>query len=135
MRHGHTVFTNMTSDETYASSAWLLESYGRKGVTDVDEAANAVAPEERRRHLLTSPMIWWKGDDEADAETALEWGDRMQKAIRAPDDEPHSYVNYSPGGEPLGQTYGRDTERLQKLKGLKAKWDPENRFGFYNPIQ
>ena len=29
--------------------------------------------------------------------------------------------------------YGYDA-RLTKLAKLKNEWDPENRFGFYNPI-
>ncbi|KAL8705087.1 MAG: hypothetical protein Q9201_001770 [Fulgogasparrea decipioides] len=44
------------------------------------------------------------------------------------------YVNAAYGSETLEQVYGYEPWRLQKLKGLKEKYDPENRFRFYNPI-
>lgn len=135
MRRGFELFAELTSDETFSTGAWLVESYGRKGVQGVPESANAVAPEERRRHLLTSPMLWWKGTDKDDRKKATHYGQKIQEAIRNDGFVPHSYVNYAKGGEELGEMYGREADRLQKLKQLKKAWDPHNRFGFYSPIQ
>lgn len=133
MRKGFEVFAEFTAQEVFATSAWLMESYGRKGPKSVDEESTAVAPEERRRHLLTSPMLWWAGDDSENEKTALEAGKRIQESIRS-EEEPHSYVNYAIGGESLQEVYGKEAERIQKLKDLKKKWDPSNKFGFYAPI-
>ncbi|KAG9234591.1 hypothetical protein BJ875DRAFT_509324 [Amylocarpus encephaloides] len=47
---------------------------------------------------------------------------------------PNAYVNYANGLEPLEQKYGHEPWRLQRLRHLKAKYDPHNRFRFYNPI-
>jgi hypothetical protein len=134
MRKGFEVFSELTAEETFSTSAWLLESYGRGGVQAVDKSANAVAPEERENHLLTSPMLWWVGDDKANQEKAEEYGAKMRKAVRSGSTANHAYVNYAMGDEGLREMYGHSDTRMQKLKSLKKKWDPENKFGFYNPI-
>lgn len=46
---------------------------------------------------------------------------------------PATYLNYATGGEALESMYGRDGQ-LDKLHKLKAKYDPENRFRWYNPL-
>ena len=135
MREGYKIFDELVSDPVFATSAWLLESYGMKGVHAVPDDANAVAPEERRYQLLTSPMLWWQGDDQSDREKAIDRGSRIQHAVRSKTLLPHSYVNYAYGNEEVGETYGRDEKRLAKLRKLKKQWDPKNKFGFYNPIQ
>lgn len=47
---------------------------------------------------------------------------------------PAVYMNYASGTEELGARYGYDEWRLQKLKELKTKWDPEGMFSSYHPI-
>lgn len=135
MRRGFHIFSRLTAEKTFSTSAWLLESYGRKGVRAVDESENAVAPEERQLHLLTSPMMWWVGNDKRDRNKALRVGRRMQRAVRSGQQKPHTYVNYAMGREGNGEVYGREDDRLDKLRRLKSQWDPNNRFGFYNPIR
>ena len=46
----------------------------------------------------------------------------------------NAYVNYANGFEPVEQWYGHEAWRLERLRGLKAKYDPYNRFRYYNPI-
>ncbi|KAL8795958.1 MAG: hypothetical protein Q9182_007443 [Xanthomendoza sp. 2 TL-2023] len=46
----------------------------------------------------------------------------------------NAYSNYASGDETLEQIYGYESWRLEKLKWLKRKWDPEGRFRFFNPI-
>lgn len=45
-----------------------------------------------------------------------------------------AYVNYAFGDEPMEQIYGYEAWRLEKLRTAKAKYDPSNKFGYYNPI-
>jgi hypothetical protein len=135
MRRGFNIFSRLTAEKTFSTSAWLLESYGRKGVRAVPESENAVAPEERQLHLLTSPMMWWVGDDKRDRRRAMKVGRRMQRAVRGRGQKPHTYVNYAMGRENNLEVYGREDGRLQRLRSLKSQWDPNNRFGFYNPIR
>lgn len=46
----------------------------------------------------------------------------------------NAYVNYAYGDETLEQMYGHEPWRRQKLRTLKKKYDPMNRFRFYNPV-
>jgi len=136
MRAGFDLFSEITGYEKFVASAWLLESYGRKGVEAVPAAENAIAPEDRFLHILTSPILWWPGDDKQDREKAIWYGKRMQEAVRRNSlTLPHAYVNYAVGQEQLPEVYGRDSARLAKLKRLKGIYDPHNRFGFYVPIR
>lgn len=48
--------------------------------------------------------------------------------------ELHAYVNYANGEETLEQLYGYEPWRLEKLRTLKAEYDPLGRFSFYAPI-
>ncbi|KAK5656478.1 hypothetical protein OQA88_4861 [Cercophora sp. LCS_1] len=133
MRKGFNLFAELTADETFNTSAFILESYGRHGVRAVPPNENAVAPEERTLHLLGSPLLWWVGHDPKNREKAVSYGKRMQDAVRG-SNPPHAYVNYAVGTEPLDEMYGRDEERIERLRRLKREYDPLNRFGFYNPI-
>ncbi|KAA8634855.1 hypothetical protein SMACR_09677 [Sordaria macrospora] len=67
---------------------------------------------------------------------ALEWTTEITAQWNAgqPTRRPSTYVNYANGGESLESIYGYESWRLKKLRGLKAKYDPFNRFRFYNPI-
>lgn len=47
---------------------------------------------------------------------------------------PAVYLNYANGAEGLGASYGYDEWRMQKLKELKRKWDPEGMFSSFHPI-
>ncbi|PTB63072.1 FAD-binding domain-containing protein [Trichoderma citrinoviride] len=44
-----------------------------------------------------------------------------------------TYVNYAVGNEPLESIYGYDGQ-LSRLRTLKSKYDPRNKFRWYNPI-
>ncbi|KAI4266485.1 MAG: hypothetical protein L6R38_008709 [Xanthoria sp. 2 TBL-2021] len=46
----------------------------------------------------------------------------------------HAYSNYANGDETLEQLYGYESWRLEKLRRLKRKWDPNGSFRFFNPI-
>ncbi|KAH7025021.1 uncharacterized protein B0I36DRAFT_387406 [Microdochium trichocladiopsis] len=135
MRAGFELFTELTRQAKYSTSMWLLESFGRKGVRDIDVASAAVPAEERQRHILHAPVLWWDGADEGDVAEVRAWGVKFQEAVRPRDAEkPHSYVNYAMGDESVPEVYGEDPARLQRLRALKREFDPMNRFGFYSPI-
>lgn len=48
--------------------------------------------------------------------------------------EMNAYVNYVVGEDTLEDWYGHEEWRIEKLKGLKAQYDPDHRFSFYAPI-
>lgn len=49
---------------------------------------------------------------------------------------PQTYVNYASGQpyETVESIYGYEPWRLDRLRKLKAKYDPHNSFRFYSPI-
>jgi hypothetical protein len=51
-------------------------------------------------------------------------------------EDPRLYVNYAIGHsyETVESVYGYEPWRLDRLRGLKAKYDPNNRFRFFVPI-
>ncbi|KAF2685189.1 FAD-binding domain-containing protein [Lentithecium fluviatile CBS 122367] len=67
---------------------------------------------------------------------AHEWASQVRNLFN--DSEPNrrvaTYVNYATGDESLESIYGYEPWRLQKLRALKAKYDPKNAFRYYNPI-
>jgi hypothetical protein len=67
---------------------------------------------------------------------AIAFGDNFRLALHKADEsaEMHTYVNYAHGDETLQETYGYEAWRLDRLKTLKKKYDPEGHFDFYAPI-
>ncbi|KAH2151046.1 hypothetical protein KXW37_002288, partial [Aspergillus fumigatus] len=130
MRESYDIFAELVAIETYNTSTFIFESYGRKGVRDFPDNFNAVPPEERNRHNMLAAFLFWSGDNETELVVAREFGERLQIASRN-GEVAHSYVNYAIGGEKLPQVYGRDVDRLEKLRKIKTKFDPYNKFGFY----
>ncbi|GAQ44577.1 hypothetical protein AtubIFM56815_004752 [Aspergillus tubingensis] len=130
MRESYNIFADLVATETYNTSTFIFESYGRKGVRNFPDDFNAVPPEERNRHNMLAAFLFWSGDDETELAVAREFGKRLQVASRN-GETAHSYVNYAMGGEELPQVYGRENDRLEKLQTIKAKFDPHNKFGFY----
>lgn len=51
-----------------------------------------------------------------------------------PERTPTTYVNYAAGYESLEGRYGPESWRMEKLRGLKTEYDPDNKFAWYNPI-
>ncbi|KAJ5981177.1 hypothetical protein N7522_013598 [Penicillium canescens] len=130
MRESYNIFADLVAIETYNTSTFIFESYGRKGVRDFPDDLNAVAPEERNKHNMLAAFLFWSGNNETDLTVARDFGERLQVASRN-GEIAHSYVNYAIGGEELPQVYGRDVDRIEKLQAIKAKFDPYNKFGFY----
>jgi hypothetical protein len=83
----------------------------------------------------SSPAIFYQPNSSLDAQ-AEEFGRHARNLLKAGSGSPeqHSYVNYAHGDESLEEVYGYEPWRLQKLRWLKKKYDPKNKFGFYEPI-
>lgn len=137
VRDAFTIFGNLTADPRFATSITLLENYGMKGVRAVDASTTALAVEEREYPVLVSPVLWWSGDNAQTTKDAYAYASAMRNALYSGVDQAkknrHCYVNYANGEEKKSEMYGYDS-RLSKLTALKKQWDPQNRFGFYNPI-
>lgn len=139
VRKAFSIFGNVTSEPRFNSSITLLENYGMKGVRSVDSKKTALASQERDYPILASPVLWWDGDDESDASDAYKYVGAIRDALytevdNSGSDQRHCYVNYANGEESRPEMYGYERWRLAKLQTLKKAWDPQNLFGFYNPI-
>ncbi|VBB79782.1 Putative dehydrogenase [Podospora comata] len=68
---------------------------------------------------------------------AFQWARETEDLWNAGEGEwrkPTTYVNYAAGHESLESMYGYEPWRLEKLRALKAQYDPLNKFAYYNPI-
>ncbi|EXL42174.1 hypothetical protein FOCG_15524 [Fusarium oxysporum f. sp. radicis-lycopersici 26381] len=118
----------------FAGSFFLLEGYSTHGVKAID--ANKSAFPHRDDEILVTPYILYKPNATLDG-LAQEHGEKLRRhLLEASGDPEHlrAYVNYAHGFESLEEMYGHEPWRIEKLKTLKKKWDPENRMRFYAPI-
>lgn len=137
MRTGFSYFSELTADPLFNTSFWLLESYGSRGVFAQDYGTSAVPAEERDLPVLTAVATWWAGTSLEAQKKAEKYGLLIRAALAAgafknPKD-PHVYLSYASGDESPEQVYGR--EKLRRLRVLKEKYDPLDRFQFGMPIR
>lgn len=123
----------MLDNPSFNNSMFALESYSTQGVRAVP--AGSTAYPFREDDVFISPFVTYAPDASLDAE-AMEWGEQMRKLVLegTGNTEMHSYVNYAYGSESLEAMYGHESWRLERLRRLKAEYDPEGRFSFYAPI-
>lgn len=134
LRSAYNIFSKLTADSRFSTSAMLLESYGLNGVRAVDPASTALAPKERERPILTTPVVWWAGNYAKTRDEAYAYAKSIRDALYTGVSlKRHAYVNYAVGDETVEEMYGYEKWRLEKLRQLKAKWDPQNTFKWYNP--
>ncbi|KAK5660714.1 hypothetical protein OQA88_12079 [Cercophora sp. LCS_1] len=117
MRAGFELFSEITANKAFAQSIWGLESHGRRGPLAVSPDENAVAPEERSRHLLYLVALLWTGNDEGDRAKAFDYIKRMREAARPAGgtERPHTYVNYA-----IGDLQNLAIDLLLALQSLPA---------------
>ncbi|KAI3322460.1 FAD-binding domain-containing protein [Xylariaceae sp. AK1471] len=79
-------------------------------------------------------QLRWTGLDNPFSETANAFAKELRADLVATPGYPElsAYVSYAYGDETLEQKFGRD--KLPRLVKLKKKWDPENVFGYCNPL-
>lgn len=86
---------------------------------------------------LYSPLrsiisLAWQTSDFEEHVNSFGRGVRHELQATSGYDSPAVYVNYAHGDETLGDRYGE--KKLDRLIGLKKKWDPKNIFGFNNAL-
>ncbi|KAK7913843.1 FAD binding domain-containing protein [Apiospora marii] len=115
----------------------FYEGYPVQAVTTVDPASTAY-PHRDEYHLAIFMTTVPEGREDlspAAAQWARDVWDLFQ-AGRPPMRKPAVYVNYVAGHdfETLESVYGHEPWRLARLRDLKAKYDPQNRFYYFVPI-
>ncbi|KAJ7131605.1 FAD binding domain-containing protein [Mycena filopes] len=134
VRRLYTTFDAVTANPALNATLFFFEGYGVRGVRAV--APESTAFPDRFNAFLTSPVFSYF-DKGWDAE-ALSAGRAMREIMRDGDGNRGelsvAYVNYAQGDEGVEGWYGHERWRVDKLRALKRKYDPENRFAFYAPI-
>jgi FAD/FMN-containing dehydrogenase len=108
-----------------------LELYSTAKARAVLADTNAVGPAIRteRFHCFFGAV---HSSPELDVE-ARRIGDMLRAALHGDGKRGNVYANFSVGDETAEQLYG-DGERLERLKELKAQYDPKGLFSQFVPI-
>ncbi|KAF3940869.1 hypothetical protein ABW19_dt0208566 [Dactylella cylindrospora] len=126
-----TTFIQKHGTDKVGRSAILTECYCYETVRKVDPASTAFP---HRDINFQAVIIPWYDDPELDiAAEGLASYVRKQWRSTSGLEEDRVYVNFARGDEALESIYG-ESWRIEKLKSLKAEWDPLNKFGQYLPI-
>ncbi|KAF6792710.1 hypothetical protein CSOJ01_14089 [Colletotrichum sojae] len=118
----------------FAGSFFLLEGYSTHGVKARSDKDSAFP--HRGDEILVTSYVMYKPNASLDA-IAQEHGEKLRGHLLEASGDPErlrAYVNYAHGVESLETVYGWEEWRLERLRELKGKWDPQNRMRFYNPI-
>ncbi|KAL9622087.1 MAG: hypothetical protein Q9160_003586 [Pyrenula sp. 1 TL-2023] len=124
---------NLAQYPDLANGARLAhEGYSNKAVQAIpaESAAYAHRAQNLIVYFLTSVPVGSDLHEPAEA-----WA-KQTYDIWNGDLPPNTYVNYAAGHpyESLESLYGYEPWRLDRLRGLKAKYDPNNSFGYFVPI-
>ncbi|KAI1120195.1 Glucooligosaccharide oxidase [Nemania abortiva] len=114
----------------WANSSVVMEDYSHEGVSAVDPASSSYPW--RQFTLLSYVNVDYDVNPSLDS-AAHAWAEKSKDLWNAGqlNEVVATYVNYARGQESQQSMYGAS---LGRLRTLKAKYDPHNRFGYYNPI-
>ncbi|CAG8973974.1 hypothetical protein HYALB_00010094 [Hymenoscyphus albidus] len=114
---------------------FLLKGYSTQAVKAIDPDSTAFP--HRDDNILVTSYIQYKPNSTIDP-LAQEFGEKIRKYLLVGSEDPEylrAYVNYADGTESLHEFYGWEAWRIEKLKKLKAQWDPQNKMRYYVPIE
>ncbi|KAK3994189.1 hypothetical protein QBC44DRAFT_322800 [Cladorrhinum sp. PSN332] len=132
LRKAYELFsTGMRSEPAFAGSVVMLEGYSVQAVQAVPAESTAYA--HRAQRIVQAPNIGWPIGNKTLDEEAQRWGKQIWKALSGTAQK-RSYANYAWGDEGPQALYGYEPWRLQKLKTLKKKYDPQGRFGYFASV-
>ncbi|KAI1767910.1 FAD-binding domain-containing protein [Hypoxylon sp. FL1150] len=121
--------------ELGATAILMIEGYATAGVQAIDPASTAY-PHRDEFHLAF--FLVAVPERSGLLEPAKTWARESWDIWNAgqPTRKPATYVNYATGNEyeSLESIYGYEPWRLERLRALKAKYDPFNRFRYYVPF-
>lgn len=128
-------FSTMTHINTALNgSACVFEGYSVDGVKSI--SSNSTAFPHREANILAAPAAIYEAGDEGLEAEAFQFGTHLRGIFfqGSGQKEMYSYVNYAAGNEGPRSWYGHEPWRLEKLRALKAKYDPDQRLDFYAPF-
>ncbi|KAI4226647.1 MAG: hypothetical protein L6R36_003013 [Xanthoria steineri] len=130
---------NLFKEQTVAVPALNLstvvfEGYSLQGVKAVPAASTAYP--HREDNILASILAVYAPNPSLDS-VAIPWARKIRDLMHSgqPGRQLNAYVNYAFGDETQEMVYGYEPWRLERLRGLKKKYDPKGKFNFYEPIK
>ncbi|RTE83072.1 hypothetical protein BHE90_002404 [Fusarium euwallaceae] len=123
----------ISKNPDFKRSYVIFEGYPLQGVRAVDASTTAVADRDSNIIALFSLLYSSPKNDKIATKIGTKVRGLLHKGTSEKDMS--VYIGYARGTETARQVYGNDGVRLRKLKGLKRKYDPHARFGFYARIE
>ncbi|KAL8736007.1 MAG: hypothetical protein Q9166_000569 [cf. Caloplaca sp. 2 TL-2023] len=134
-REVYNLFKQLVAEHPqFNGSIVQFENYARQGMRAVDPDSTAYP--HRDDDILVSFAPIYPPSTANDA-IASDFGNKARAIWHAGDTPGRNvtaYLNYANGDETLEARYGYESWRLERLRGLKKQYDPNNKFRFYNPI-
>ncbi|KAL4967467.1 FAD-binding oxidoreductase [Aspergillus stella-maris] len=120
--------------EIAASTFIMHEGYATAAVEAGDRDDSAY-PFRDDHHLMLFHAGLPHDANQNDEDEAWRWAFEVRGLWNEgqPGRDRHDYVNYANGFEDVSEIYGEEW-RVNRLEELKERYDPENKFRFYNPI-
>ncbi|CAJ2509325.1 Uu.00g143510.m01.CDS01 [Anthostomella pinea] len=114
------------------TSALILETFANDAPLAVPDDSTAYPWRDARGNFMI--QMRWTGLDNPFGETANAFAKKLRADLVATSGytDLSVYVSYAHGDETAEQKFGR--EKLPRLVTLKKEWDPENVFGYCNPL-
>ncbi|GAD92299.1 FAD binding domain-containing protein [Paecilomyces variotii No. 5] len=128
-------FSRVTRENPALNQSFcMFEGYSLKGVQEIP--AESTAFPHREANLLIALVVVYEGSGSTRDEEARVFGESLRHIIFEGSDQEklYAYVNYASGVETPESMYGYEPWRLERLRRLKAKYDPNDRFSFYAPF-
>ncbi|KAL1851955.1 hypothetical protein Plec18170_006258, partial [Paecilomyces lecythidis] len=129
------IFSRVTRENPALNQSFcMFEGYSLQGVREIPAESTSFPPREAK--LLIAPVVVYEGSGSTRDEEAREFGESLRDVIfqGSEQEKLYAYVNYAYGYETPESMYGYEPWRLEQLRQLKAKYDPNNRFSFYAPF-
>lgn len=134
-REAFEVFARATHENAnFSNSLFMFEGFSQHGVRAFHDRSSAFAY--RGDNLLAAPLISYKPAGAELDRSAKALGEHLRSILHNGSGRAalHVYVNYAYGDETKRQWYGDNDCRQGRLSTLKAKFDPDNRFGFFASV-
>ncbi|KAH7635579.1 hypothetical protein B0T09DRAFT_362731 [Sordaria sp. MPI-SDFR-AT-0083] len=125
----------VASDPTLAAGGVVLHEGYSTAAVDAQSPDDSAYPFRDDHHLMLVQIIIPPKNKTIENE-AWKWAKEVRDQWNKgqPTRPVNAYVNYANGFESVEEHYGHEAWRVKKLRDLKVKYDPFNRFRFYNPI-
>lgn len=95
------------------------------------DADSTAFPDRFNHHLIRPVIIYF--DPSLNDQAVQARQELRELALEGKTEPLNAYVNYAHGDETEEDWYGHESWRTQRLKGLKKKYEPNNKLAYYAP--